>query len=77
MMPTPLLLLLVCSLLTGCASITPPPGRETNPTPKLAQRLSDEGPQRLHRRRGSREAVTRVGPGRSSRPVHRAWAIGA
>jgi len=63
MMPTPLLLLLVCSLLTGCASMTPPPGRGTTPTPNLAQRLSDERPQRLHRQSGSRETLTRASPG--------------
>jgi len=63
MKPSLLLLLLVCSLLTGCASMTPPPGRGSNPTPNLAQRLSDEGPQQSHRRRSSGETVTRARPG--------------
>jgi hypothetical protein len=61
MMPTPLLLLLACSLLMGCASMTPPPGRGVTPTPALAQQLSGEGPQRLHPYRSSRETVTWTG----------------
>ena len=74
MTPTPLLLLLACSLLTGCASMTPPPGRETNPTPTLAQQLSNEGPQRLHQRRGSRETGTRAGAGSTAGDVESAVA---
>ncbi len=75
MMPPLLLLLLACALLTtGCASKTPSISRGMNPssTPPeaaataLAQQPSDEGPQRLHRRRGSRETVTRAGPGRTA-----------
>ncbi|HVG64049.1 MAG TPA: DUF2380 domain-containing protein [Hyalangium sp.] len=57
MTPSPLLLLLACSLLTGCASMTPPPSRGIPPTPALAQQLSDEGPQRLHWRQSSRKTV--------------------
>lgn len=80
MTPTPLLLLLAGSLLTGCASMTPPPGLETNPsdtppgahTPALEQRLSDGSPQPLHRRRGSRETVTRAGSGRTAGEVESA-----
>ncbi|HYO69328.1 MAG TPA: DUF2380 domain-containing protein, partial [Archangium sp.] len=73
-----LVLLLVLALLSNaCASLTPPPGRGTHlhsmhgegatpawaggpgepPAPEL------EGPRRLHRRQGTREAVTAVGPG--------------
>jgi hypothetical protein len=62
MTPPPLLLLLACCLLTGCASMTPPSSKGTNPAPALAQRLGDEGLQRPHRHRGSREAVTRAAP---------------
>ncbi len=72
MTPPPLLLLLACSLLMGCASMTPPPGRGTPPTPALAQQLSDDRSQRLHRRRGSRETVTWVGSGRTAGDVESA-----
>jgi len=74
MMPPLLLLLLACSVLTtGCASQTPSLSRGMNPssTPPeadataLAQRPSDEGPQRLYRRRGSRASGARAGPGHS------------
>jgi len=74
MMPPLFLLLLACSLLTtGCASVTPPLSRGMNSssTPPdadataLEQQPSDEDPQWLYRRRGSRATVTRVGPERA------------
>jgi hypothetical protein len=67
MTPTPLLLLLACSFLTGCASTTPPPGRGMPPMPALAQQLSDEGPQRLHQHQGSRGTVTWASPRSTAR----------
>jgi len=75
MTPPLLPLLLACSLLTaGCASVTPPLGRGMNPSstppeadaPALAQRPSDEGLQRLYRRRGSHATVMQAGPGRTA-----------
>ncbi|WP_308809550.1 hypothetical protein [Archangium lansingense] len=71
------LLLALALLSTGCASLTPPPGRGTHlrytpheaAPPAWAQGPGEpsapepEGPQRLHRRQGARETVTAVGPG--------------
>jgi hypothetical protein len=62
MTPTPLLLLLASSLLMGCASMTPPLGQGTPPTPALKPQLRNEGPQELHRRWGSHETVTWADP---------------
>jgi hypothetical protein len=51
MTPTQVFLLLACSLLTtGCASMTPPPGRGMNPsaTPSVADAsVFDESPRVL------------------------------
>ncbi|WP_375768182.1 TIGR02269 family lipoprotein [Archangium gephyra] len=80
--------LLALSLLcTGCASLTPQPGRGTGlrytrgeaDAPAWAEDPGEEsepeGPQRLHRRRGSREAVTAAGPGGAGEPAeHSAFA---
>jgi len=71
------LLFVLALLSTGCASLTPPPGRETTlrytphePAasawaggPGAQSAPESEGPQWLHRRQGAREAVTAVGPG--------------
>jgi len=64
MMPPLLLLLLACCLLPGCASV-PPLSQGTSPistppdadAPALAQQSTDEGLQRLPRRRDSRANV--------------------
>ncbi|KFA89686.1 DUF2380 domain-containing protein [Archangium violaceum] len=70
------LLLALALLSNACAPLMPPPGRGTHlrytpheaATPAWAQGPGEastpepEGPQRLHRRQGTREAVTAVGP---------------
>jgi hypothetical protein len=73
-----LVLLLSLALLSnGCAPLRPPPGRGTHlrsthgegTAPAWAGGAGEpstpepEGPRRLHRRQGAREAVTTVGPG--------------
>lgn len=67
------LLLASILLTTGCASLTPPPVADVpddRPLTLASPRPSvPEEPQRLSRRRGSREAVTRVGPGNVARAV--------
>ncbi|PTL83546.1 DUF2380 domain-containing protein, partial [Vitiosangium sp. GDMCC 1.1324] len=83
------LLLAMALLSTGCASLTPPPGREMNLryTPgdaavsapaegpgfefprTVASTPEPEAPERLHRRRASREEVTAAGPDSAEREV--------